>query len=43
MTINVTISAFVKKVKGKVVHVHVTQKYRGSRGTAPLILDLGAR
>jgi len=32
------------KIKaGKVVPVHVTKPHRGSRGTAPLILNLGNR
>jgi hypothetical protein len=31
------------KVKGKVVLVHPMKEYRGSRGTAPLILNLGIK
>jgi hypothetical protein len=32
-----------KKAKGKVVPVHTINAYRGSRGVAPLSLNLGAR
>jgi hypothetical protein len=32
-----------KKADGKVVRVHVMKAYGGSRGTAPLILNLGTR
>jgi len=38
-----TLTAYIKKVEGKVFPVHVTKAYRGSRRIAPLILHLGAR
>jgi len=33
----------VTEVEGKVIPVHAMKPYRGSRGTAPVILNHGAR
>jgi hypothetical protein len=39
----VTETKMVKSLKSKLVPVHAMKAYKGSRGIAPLIFNLGAR
>jgi hypothetical protein len=38
-----TASTYTNRGKGKIVPVHTTKAYKGTRGIAPLILNLGTR